>query len=142
MSYPMDLDEYADNALTKEMDRRYKARDSGVCDYCKQPPGSPVCKVGISRHTHPAIDEGIRRKAAEEYRKQDYRDGMRMMTDRIKAWIVANPEGDPAGDVNLDNACNAAMPGFSGGMWISAEKQAREELAHTNTPAKGDDEEG
>ena len=38
MSYPIDLDEYRDEALTAELARRKKARESGVCDYCGRTP--------------------------------------------------------------------------------------------------------
>lgn len=34
MSYPMDLDDYSDERLGEELQRRYGCRQSGTCDYC------------------------------------------------------------------------------------------------------------
>lgn len=34
MSYPMELDEYPDNQLQHELDRRAKLRRLGCCGYC------------------------------------------------------------------------------------------------------------
>lgn len=45
MSYPIDLDDYAEGVLLLELIRRHKARSSGVCDYCNRPHGQePACK--------------------------------------------------------------------------------------------------
>lgn len=45
MSYPMSLDEYTDAELQAELDRRYRDRRAGKCDYCHRPFTSmPACK--------------------------------------------------------------------------------------------------
>lgn len=52
MSYPRDLDEYAEHELSDEVRRRKAQRAKGLCDYCGQAPDAPVCKVGWQRHQH------------------------------------------------------------------------------------------
>lgn len=45
MSYPRDLDEYAESELLAEVQRREDLRRAGNCDYCKRAFGkSPPCR--------------------------------------------------------------------------------------------------
>ncbi len=45
MSYPLNLDEYTEEQLKKELDRRAKTRAKGKCDYCERKIGSKqACK--------------------------------------------------------------------------------------------------
>ena len=134
MSYPRDLDEIPEDELHDELARREKKRDAGLCDYCGQAPEAPVCKVGKGRHHHPDFAEAIRQREADACRKQRYNKGIRDMADRIRRWLEKNPGGDPATDAELDKACDWVCPGFSGGMWATAERMAREELVAPATP--------
>lgn len=42
MSYPRGLDEYSDDELRSELDRRDRARRAGRCDYCGGWLGQPT----------------------------------------------------------------------------------------------------
>ncbi len=53
MSLLRDLDEYVENALVAEINRRIWARERGVCDYCGRTPETVVCKFP-ERHAAPA----------------------------------------------------------------------------------------
>ena len=44
MSYPMDLDDYREADLLKELARRKEFRAQGLCDYCGRRPIAPSCK--------------------------------------------------------------------------------------------------
>lgn len=45
MSYRLDLDEYDEAVLRRELKRRERARERGVCDYCERAPlDGPPCK--------------------------------------------------------------------------------------------------
>jgi hypothetical protein len=45
MSYPVDLDEYDEERLRGEIDRRRKLRAQGLCDYCeRRQDATPACK--------------------------------------------------------------------------------------------------
>ena len=39
MSYPRDLDEFAEKELVAELERRERLRRRGLCDYCGSPAG-------------------------------------------------------------------------------------------------------
>ncbi len=53
MSYPMDLEDYSDERLSEELQRRYKARQAGNCDNCGKPLKSePKCRR-TQRHDLP-----------------------------------------------------------------------------------------
>lgn len=49
MSYHIDLDEYDEQQLRNELDRRKALRDKGLCDYCQRNGGTKPCKF---RHRH------------------------------------------------------------------------------------------
>jgi hypothetical protein len=44
VSYPKDLDEYTEAELKAELERRQKAREAGLCDYCGRQPSQPACR--------------------------------------------------------------------------------------------------
>lgn len=44
MSYPKELDEYTDEELEKEIQRRAKLNNEGKCTYCNKLGSSPFCK--------------------------------------------------------------------------------------------------
>lgn len=44
MSYPRDLDEYSENELLEEIERRRTVRERGLCDYCGRKPTTSPCK--------------------------------------------------------------------------------------------------
>ena len=44
MSYPKGLDEYTEDELQAELDRRANLQSCGVCDYCGRAPDTPACK--------------------------------------------------------------------------------------------------
>jgi hypothetical protein len=44
MGYPRDLDEYEEEELRAELDRRAKLRADGKCDYCGRSIHVPTCK--------------------------------------------------------------------------------------------------
>lgn len=44
MGYPRMLDDYTDEELRAELDRRRRAREIGLCDYCSRSWGSPPCR--------------------------------------------------------------------------------------------------
>lgn len=44
MSYPRDLDEYSDDELEAERQRRVKLRARGQCPYCRQDFEDPPCR--------------------------------------------------------------------------------------------------
>lgn len=48
MSYPMDLDDYSDEILEKELARRQDFRFRGLCDYCQRKQTATRC--GSDRH--------------------------------------------------------------------------------------------
>jgi hypothetical protein len=52
VSYPKDLDEYTDEQLREELERREKATESGLCGYCGRLPTEPACKFP-ERHEAP-----------------------------------------------------------------------------------------
>lgn len=49
MSYFKDLDEYTDEELLRELERRMRDRGKRVCDYCHREAGTPSCKFPL-RH--------------------------------------------------------------------------------------------
>lgn len=51
MSYPKDLDEYDDEELMEELDKRAVRRKRGICDYCGQKFEAPSCRFP---HRHKA----------------------------------------------------------------------------------------
>jgi hypothetical protein len=63
ISYPLDLDEYAEERILLELSRRGKLRARGVCDYCERPPAAPACKFP-RRHADKRI--GVLPLQAEE----------------------------------------------------------------------------
>lgn len=44
MGYPLDLDEYGEDALRNELTRRAKLKREGRCDYCGKYRNESVCK--------------------------------------------------------------------------------------------------
>ena len=54
MSYPKDLDEYTDNELTHELQRRMRLRERGLCDYCGRTDVTPTCKFPERHHREAA----------------------------------------------------------------------------------------
>jgi hypothetical protein len=44
MGFPLNLDEYTEEQLAAELERRKQAHAAGLCDYCKRPPSEPPCK--------------------------------------------------------------------------------------------------
>lgn len=44
MSYHKDLDEYTEQQLKNELERRRSLRDEGKCDYCQQLGNTTDCK--------------------------------------------------------------------------------------------------
>lgn len=44
MSYILDLDEYTEEALKGELERRRKLSARGLCDYCRRSGDTPSCK--------------------------------------------------------------------------------------------------
>ena len=63
MSFPKDLDEYAETELQDELVNRAKARTKGVCDYCGRRPSEPVCKFP-ERHKDKRIEPEERKKSS------------------------------------------------------------------------------
>lgn len=55
MGYPKDLDEYNEDELARELQRRDRVRARGHCDYCDRLPSAPPCKFPW-RHSDPRID--------------------------------------------------------------------------------------
>lgn len=45
MSYPKDIDEYSQDEILIELERRYFLRARGNCDYCGRSLGAPACKL-------------------------------------------------------------------------------------------------
>ena len=57
MSYPKDLDDYSDETLQQELNRRERARQKGKCDYCGKPRGSePACRLPVRHTAKPKVD--------------------------------------------------------------------------------------
>lgn len=50
----MDLDEYTDQQILNEMERRKEKRKLGLCAYCWRPPSAPTCRYR-EQHHHPDI---------------------------------------------------------------------------------------
>ncbi len=44
MSYAYTLDEYPEEQLRAELDRRERLQASGLCDYCGRHRSTPACK--------------------------------------------------------------------------------------------------
>lgn len=44
MGYSKDLDEYDEQELRNELDRRRKLREQGICDYCNKDGSTSPCK--------------------------------------------------------------------------------------------------
>ncbi len=44
VSYAYTLDEYPEEQLRAELDRRARLRAAGLCDYCGRHPSTPACK--------------------------------------------------------------------------------------------------
>lgn len=44
MGYPKDLDEYSQEQLEHELERRRKAQEANKCDYCGRSPDQPACR--------------------------------------------------------------------------------------------------
>lgn len=63
MSYPRDLDEYADYELVEELDRRARLRMNNFCTYCGQAAVTPPCKFP-ERH-YESNDELLNRYLAD-----------------------------------------------------------------------------
>lgn len=53
MSYPKDLDDYSDEALQGELDRRERCRQKGKCDYCGKSRTSEACRLPLRHETGP-----------------------------------------------------------------------------------------
>ncbi|MGD9749416.1 MAG: hypothetical protein AB7W59_00310 [Acidimicrobiia bacterium] len=50
MGYPKDLDEYSEDQLKGELERRAGLRAKGLCDYCGRPPSEPACRFQGRHH--------------------------------------------------------------------------------------------
>lgn len=49
MSYMMDIDEYQEESLQRELDMRKRERERGLCDYCHRGPRTKPCRM-TDRH--------------------------------------------------------------------------------------------
>jgi hypothetical protein len=57
MSYPVELDEYTDEALRAELARRHFAQREGKCSYCGRPLRSePRCRFPERHELYAATD--------------------------------------------------------------------------------------
>lgn len=54
MSYSLDLDEYDETKLERELRERSEKRARGLCDYCNRHPSTSACKFP-HRHNDPRI---------------------------------------------------------------------------------------
>jgi len=50
VGFPQDLEEFSEEQLIKELNRRYDLRERGLCDYCEQPTAADPCRFP-ERHT-------------------------------------------------------------------------------------------
>lgn len=65
MGYPLDLDEYEEERLIEEINRRVRLQEQGLCDYCERSPDTDPCKFP-ERHSFPIKN------------KRSYRSGRRV----------------------------------------------------------------
>lgn len=123
MSYPRDLDEYSDVELVGEVTRRKEARAKGLCDYCNRPVSEPSCRFPLRHRPAGKIEasgSGLDQSDA-------YRDVTRRLAKCIGFWLAENPGATEAAinnDRGLDARAERAAPGFSGGMWGAAVREA------------------
>lgn len=82
--------------------------------------------------TELARRDAIHTAAAQQRMGEQRGAGIQRMAACILNWLKEHPDGDPALDPALDQACERACPGFSGGMWLTAEHTARKELREVN----------
>jgi hypothetical protein len=81
MSYPLDLDEYSEDRLRKELNDREADRRKGLCDYCKRSPSDTACRFPDRHHApiaakptadQPLLDEMWQRLVQETHSVQIY----------------------------------------------------------------------